>query len=338
MILSWAPFAHKSRAEGYGVIAHRLRPALQDAGVKLISGPQWGWDGIVAVGLPVAWLVPDQIRYDLIWHTMYEMDPLPPGWADVLNMAGLVWTPSEYCRELFEKNGVTTPIFVSGYGVDQRYYYADPDRASRLLQSDRKFKFLAWGHTLTGRKNVTRAIEAFERAGLDPDKAELEVKLQPRESAEFKKTNGKIVPNIKFHCAEWDEVTLARWLRSGDCLIYMSAGEGFGLMPLEAMSTGLPVICAANTGMLEYLTAANSYRVRTVGKTLSPMNTQRFHVDSYQCVPDIEQAAALVKHVFENREEAYLTGMRAAEDVRDIWTWEAAGKRAAAEIEKYFYG
>ena len=45
---------------------------------------------------------------------------------------------------------------------------------------------------------------------------------------------------------------LADYYRGFDALLYPSRGEGFGLIPLEAMATGMPAIFPRATGMRDY--------------------------------------------------------------------------------------
>lgn len=49
-----------------------------------------------------------------------------------------------------------------------------------------------------------------------------------------------------------DREEIARINASADALIFPSTREPFGLVPLEALSSGLPVICANSGGVLEY--------------------------------------------------------------------------------------
>ena len=335
MKLAWAPFSHPARTEGYGVIAGRLRHALKSAGISLISGAEFGWDAVVVLGLPAAWAVTDAGRPDMIWHTMYEMEPLPPGWADVLNKVGAVWVPSNWCYRLFRDAGVTVPMFVSGYGVDQNCFFP-VDRKVRIRERElfnKPLKFMAWGHTLTGRKNVLMAIRAFIQAGLPPDKAILEVKLQSGESASFvNDASGNAVPGVKIFAEQWSERQIGDWLRSGDCLIYTSAGEGYGLMPAEAGATGATLICANNTGMQDYLTVHNALLVPSIGTEQSPMNTIRFNTPMLQETVDQEAIVRHIRWVFENQKQACEIGEEAASDM-SLLTWENAGLSARREIE-----
>lgn len=334
MRLAWAGIAHPDHPYGYGVINKRLSMALSQAGATILPPRAFGWDAIVGVALPLAWLTGPQV----VMHTMYEAEPLPADWVTVLNRCGLVWSPSHYCKDLFRDAGVTTPIFVSGYGVDQEIFYPVA-RPSASVQAGGPFRFLVWARGLVSRKNALLAARAFLAAHLPVDEAVLEVKVNQDFASEgmiFKDEGGRMIRNVHIRTGDWTDTELGNWLRSGDCMIYLSAGEGFGLMPLEAMATGLPVICAHNTGMMDYLTPENAWLVPTARRVASPNYSQRFGVESTWCEPDFDAAVELIRRAFYNREEGMAVGGRAAEDVASLWTWAGAGRRALAAIREHF--
>lgn len=330
--IAWAPFAHPDAPFGYGVIAAKLREALKSAGADILTTTAFGWDGVVAVSLPAAWPVNGAgQRRDLVWHTMFELEPLPPGWANVLNRSAGVWVPSDWCAELFHAHGVEVPIFTTGYGVDTSIFYP-------IQRSGRggPLRVLAWSQALVGRKNPLMALRSFIAAGFPAGEAELEIKVNAGYGQEgIKGPDGAWLPNARVIAEDWPRSRLADWLRSGDVLVYLSGGEGFGLMPLEAMATGLPVICAHNTGMRDYLTPFNAMLVGSVGKRKSAGYSLRFGVDCYEEVPDQAMTTEYLRWCFEHREDAYRIGQRGAETV-EAWTWEETGRRALVQLSKIF--
>lgn len=61
-------------------------------------------------------------------------------------------------------------------------------------------------------------------------------------------------PNVTVHARYHDGATLARWLASADAFIHAGTQETFGLVVLEAMASGLPVI-GVNAGAVAELVA-----------------------------------------------------------------------------------
>jgi alpha-1,6-mannosyltransferase len=61
---------------------------------------------------------------------------------------------------------------------------------------------------------------------------------------------------------ESDANSLAGWLASADALVHAGDQETFGLIVLEAMSCGIPVVCADAGGVRELVDASVGIRVR----------------------------------------------------------------------------
>ena len=329
MRLSWGAIAQPGAPFGYGVIGDCLVGALANAGAD-ISTTNPDYDLAIAVGLPMPWAIPTGTeRDDLVWHTMFEATPFPQYWVEVINRSAGLWVPSQWVGEQFQEAGVTKPVMVSGYGVDVETFFHVP------RQPRDKFKVVAWGKGLNSRKNLTLAMRAFILAGL-PDDAYMEVKVNEDDPLA---RDGQVVEDENIHIIkrDWPQSVLANWLRSADVLIYMSSGEGFGLMPLEAMATGLPVICAANTGMLDYLTPENSLHVGC--PTMIPA-TNYERIFGYSCSwywPAVDEAIEHLRWAYHNRESLYEMGNKAAVDVAMRWTWQKAGSAALRELQTQFH-
>lgn len=334
--LSWCGW-EADGASGYASIAKQYRTRISRLpGVEVVGNYNGGWDALIGICTPIHWLIgKDRVkREDLVYHTMFEAEPLPRGWVENMNCAGLIWTPSEYCADLFRRSGVTTPIAKIGYGIDHntfQYFDRREDHAKKT------FKVLVWGDTMMSRKNVILSANAFIKAAL-PD-AELEVKVHSFLGASslsmFVDERGEPRTNVSLHHGSWSRDKLLAWLHSGDVLLYLSGGEGLGQMPLEAMSTGLPVICAANTGMLEYLTNDNALLVPTMSRVRADSLSLAFDYTATMCQPDISVAVDHLRWAYTHRQELY--------DIGDTgyysslkWTWDRVCEEARdVLLERY---
>ena len=161
--ISWCGW-EADGANGYASIAkqYRTKISIMD-GIEVVGNYSQNWDAIIGICTPISWLIGAhrQPRPDLVFHTMFEAEPLPPGWVENMNCAGLIWTPSEYCADLFKRSGVTTPIVKIGYGIDHNTF-AYFDRRERK----QAFKVLIWGDTMMSRKNVLMSAQTFIKAAL----------------------------------------------------------------------------------------------------------------------------------------------------------------------------
>lgn len=335
MKLSWLAW-ESDQSNGYAHVAHKMRLGLaQRPDIEFVSSYVRGWDLLVAVCTPTSWIIGEspRKRHDVVYHTMFEAMPLPTGWVENMNDAGLIWVPSTWCRDQFQEQGVKTPIMVAGYGVDHKIYYPT-DRSGR----DGPMKYVVWADTIPTRKNVLLAIQAFLKA--DIKDAVLEVKLHDMAGIDDGTSsqrfffNGKECENVLLHVGNWDRKRLIEWLHGADCALYLSGGEGFGLMPLEAAATGLTSIVANNSGMTEFVRPDSYLLVDTVGKVPCVAYNigygEKFEV--YQ--PSLEQTIEHIRWAYWNRESMYEMGKRAQQQSL-LWNWERAIDLAHQGLSAY---
>lgn len=317
---------------GYGHVGIQMRKAFREIGARFHNSYQPGWDALICFATPVRWILGpgDARRPDLIYHTMFEARPIPDGWVENVNRAGLFWSPSQWALDLYRENGCTTPAFVTGYAVDTgAYTYID--RRNR----DQKFRVLVWADTLVSRKNALLAAKAFQRANLPNSEMIIKININGMSGAgKFYDINGRVDDRISVVSANWPREEIVRWLHSGDCLLYPSGGEGYGLMALEAMATGLPVICAHNTGMREYLAPDRALLVPSKGMVKSINLSSRFGGNFMLENPDPDVMVDYLHWVHEHREAALVIGDRAAAYTR-TWTWNDVAMKALGHITSF---
>ena len=316
---------------GYAHIAEKFHyHLLNDERFNFVNAYSEPWDALICVATPARFtigldLVP---RRDIVFHTMFEAQPLPPGWIDVLNCAGMLWVPSKYSADLFHEAGVKTPTFIAGYGVAHREY-TYIDRRQREVERGAPMKFILWADTLFSRKNVVKTVRAFIDAGLP--NAELEVKLHSfagmNAGTMFSDGKGRPLANISIHTGAWPRTKLVKWLHSADAGLYFSGGEGFGMQPLEAMATGLPMAVANNTGMMEYLKPGNHVPVNCPKMVKDMTYSLAYGYDAMTYEPDYEQAVEQIRWMYANRDKLHEIGDAGyAEAVQ--WDWKVQTKRA----------
>jgi hypothetical protein len=109
-----------------------------------------------------------------------------------------------------------------------------------------------------------------------------------------------------------------------DCYVSLHRSEGFGLTMAEAMSYGRPVIATGYSGNLEFMNETNSY---LVPYSLCQIPTDwAFSPGAEWADPDIEAAAALMRHVYEHPEAARGRGEQARRDILDSFSLERAAE------------
>lgn len=326
--IAWLPL-YTYAANGYSFVAGRMSKALRDAGAKMTRPWEEDWDARILIGVPMHSMLGKGKCPDVCLHTMFEAEPMPSYWRGILNRSNAVWTPSQFCADLFRDGGVTAPIFVSGYGVDADFYPA----RYRDFTDDRKLRFGIWAHAFGDRKNAWKATEAFVKAA--PPNSTLDIKVTDKDDIPQIAVDGKVRRDIKVLRGAWNLQALSEWVQSIDVLLYLSGGEGYGLQPLEAMSTGAVCIVAANTGMLDYCTAQNSILIPTVGRTTSPIYQNMFGENLTLAVPNWEAAIDAIRWCANHRDQLSRYSANAIATAQEL-SWEAAGRKALSHLKAYF--
>jgi len=159
-----------------------------------------------------------------------------------LALANHIVVASQFVRETLQKaGGLTAPITVIPYGAPSgRALRTEPHRR------DSKLRVLFVG-ALSQRKGLSYLLQAVGHFG-----SRLELTLVGRRVAECRPLDAALrahrwIPSIS-HSALLDEMS------HHDVLIFPSLFEGFGLVLLEAMAQGLPVIATPNTAAPDFVT------------------------------------------------------------------------------------
>lgn len=326
MKLSWhAPDGEAGH--GYATVGKKFHEVFKQQGATLLDADIFGWDALVVMSPPSsAHILGPALRPDIVFHTMTETNVLPPSWVAILNRVGLVWVPSMFVKEVFQENGVTTPIFCTGYGFD-----GTP--VKRAIQDH--FRVLAWGDDLHSRKNMLLAIKAFIAADLPNASLELKLNIGHPLPQLYWNDGHKTYENIIIRHVTWGRERLDEWLLSGDVGLYLSSGEGYGLMPGEMMKTGLPMITVRHTGLTEYLRSDTILEVTCVEQASAFFN-RRFHVaTATEFQPQVESIVSQLRFAHAHREHISGLGMYGAESLHG-YTWDKVGRSALRCIECHY--
>lgn len=326
--------------DGYGHMTENLILAFDQAGFVVHCGPRRGNTDLTfvhprvqalatqgrkrreAVGIRMS--QPDSFhacpsRFK-VGYSMFEYTRLPRSWVAGSAAADINVVPSRWCREVWLGSGVRVPVEVNALGVDTELF-TYVDRPVRDV-----FTFCMTG-TLNERKAPWLAWQAFQAA----------FPRDPHVRLVMKSTPGFPIPavddaRITTINASWPKERMVAALHAADCFVYPTRGEGFGLSPAEAMSTGLPVICTGETSCKEFVLEAHAYPLSITGWESVP--SPWGDVGELAC-PSLDHLVALMRHVSEHRDEARERGRRAAAYVRAGLTWRHTVERLIRIVETY---
>ena len=185
-----------------------------------------------------------------IYFTMWESTLLPKRFVQLLNSCQHVVVPCQWCRDTFVESGVKRPMEIVRLGYDPDVYKVSEQTF------DGPFIFGAAGNLRNGvtRKGVLDVIEAFNLAFPKDKDVVLCIKCGDGDAVES-------LRDYRVHLCKtfMPEKRLAEWYRGINCFVSAARSEGFGLMQLQAMATGRPVIGTGYSGMAEFMSADNSF-------------------------------------------------------------------------------
>lgn len=176
-----------------------------------------------------------------VLYSMWETTKLPFNYSRRLGGYDQVIVPCEHNRQLFGE--YSDNVSVVPLGVDIDHWKPTP----RLVND--RFRFHAGG-SMWLRKGLDVVVKAFEKAGVD---AELHIKMPLKRFVPQRKWP----PNIVIHTGWMSKQQQFNWYNKADCFVNASRGEGFGLMPLQAMAMGIPTIITPTSGQAQYADLAS---------------------------------------------------------------------------------
>lgn len=267
--------------------------------------------------------------------TQFETDRLPYVHVANLNRCDHAVVTSSFNVRVFRNSGVRIPISVMtpGIPVDDFPYWERPKNGL--------FKVLIMG-ALTPRKNPLGAIRIFQRASEGNPDWRLTIKTRKAAGMPDVEKVAAQDYRIKVVTKDDDPNTLIQHYYDHDCLLWPSKGEGVGLPPLEAMATGMELVCSDNSGMSDYLNDDVAYKIKMSG-TESAQGPNCF-TDEYVkawgdvgnwWVPNEDHAVRQLAKCADNWWQGKGKGERAAAHVRAKHTIGHSARDLIKVVEQY---
>lgn len=232
-------------------------------------------------------------------YTMWETTELPEKYYRYLDTYDQVIVPCEHNRELFSKYAPNVSVVPLGVNVD--YWKPTPRPANS------RFRFHAGG-SMWLRKGLDVVVKAFELSGVD---AELHIKVPMKRFVPDREWPS----NIIIHTGWMSKEEQFNWFNQADCFIAASRGEGFGLMPLQAMAMGIPTIVTPTSGQAQFSDLAS------VVVPVTSQNCSGYEIDSFAGCWDEPDVDALVE------------ALRGVCGASDMYKAEALGR--VREVARY---
>lgn len=200
-------------------------------------------------------LIPTKFKYGML---VYETTEVPKSWVENVNKyLDILFLPNEFNKKIFIESGVNPNIIkIIPYGINPKIF-----NNKKINKKNSKFTFLCVCMPQK-RKGIDLLIKAFEKLFKNDKDTQLILK--------FPYKSGKSDYDIKIECTssniiiiekEYAEEEMADLYKSADIFILPSRAEGFGMIYLEALACGLPVIATGWGGHMDFLNNENAILV-----------------------------------------------------------------------------
>ncbi|MCG5060490.1 MAG: glycosyltransferase [Limnoraphis sp. WC205] len=274
-------------------------------------------------------------RYNIgVWA--WELHNFPSEWKFAFDLFDEIWTYSNHSAEAIS---AVSPIPVVKIVPGINLPTSSLTREDLKLPKDKFiFLFIFDFHSIFERKNPLGIIEAFKQAFGKSNKGVLLVikfsnshafpqKLQQLNAATEK------LPSIYLIDKHLTKDEVNSLIYHCDCYVSLHRSEGFGLTMAEAMFYGKPTIATAYSSNIEFMNVGNSFMVKYDLASTPEGIGGPYKTGDIWAEPDLEQAASLMKYVFNNYDLAREIGAKAAYDMRNLFSPKATGAKIRARLE-----
>lgn len=327
---------------GREVRTHELHPGAERAGRHLFESPvsKFSSDGPSAQlflfnSTDLEWSLarehPEALKTNAfrVIAPFWELTKIPANWREVLVQMDAILAPTRFIEETLRSADLgDIPIFHFP-AIREPEPLTAGDRARWGLPSE-GFLFLSSFDVSSdpARKNPEAAIAAFLEAFPEGDgRAHLVIKAH----------NARLLPEAQERMAQLERLVaqhdnlhlfteriahedLPAFHASFDALISLHRSEGLGLILMEMMAQGKPVVATNWSGNLDFCTAENSVLVgfdfvpvEAVHPLYQPAIAE--HPNLQWAEPRIDEAATALRQLVEDPEWAARLGAQAREDM-----------------------
>ncbi|HHV63440.1 MAG TPA: glycosyltransferase family 4 protein [Firmicutes bacterium] len=257
----------------------------------------------------------------------WEYGYIPAAWVGSIKAnVDEIWAYSTFVRDAYIRSGIPPQkVVVIPCGVNPRLF--NPGAAPAALTTSKGFKFLFVGGAATNRKGFDILLAAYSGEFRASDDVCLVVKDNfygpvTEQVAQVSRLPGS--PEILYIYHDLHPDAMAGIYTACNCYVQPYRAEGFGLPILEAMACGLPVITVNYGPCLDYCVPGTTYFIDA--KTVKfPANRVGEFITvgtPFWAEPDVAALRAVMRYVYQHREEARAKGLAASLEALTRHTWE----------------
>ena len=257
-------------------------------------------------------------RY-VIGQWFWELETAPKWYGPAFDRVDELWAPTRFIEKML-RDSAPQRVKITHVPLPVGIPDLDPTVTRADLGMDNRFTFLFAFDFLSvmKRKNPLGLIDAFSRAFAPDEGPRLVIKAingdhRPAES-------GRLLaaalqrPDITVVDRYLPRSHTSALMAHADCYVSLHRSEGLGLTMSESMSLGTPVIATAYSGNLDFMDDSNSWLVPWTRVPVGD-GAEGYDPCATWAEPNLDDAARIMRHVWENQDEARAKGAAARETI-----------------------
>ena len=310
---------------GYGQAASAIYKSLKELGLNVeIENPKA--DIEICFSHPSEYVFLNKHSYKII-YTAWESTGLHPEWIRNMSVCDELWATSDWVKNVFENIFPNKKVFVYKHGVNPYW------KPKLRKKANKPFTFLHVGEPYS-RKDATLVTNTFiDLFGDDPN-YRLVLKASGMNTVKIKhpqygylSSPSAVYENIISIDGILSEDQMVSLHDQCDVFVYPSWGEGWGLQPIQALASGMPVI--STDGWADYF----RFITWRVDSTWAFSPWQNIHPGLM-----MQPSAADLKRQMLNAVEKYDSVLKDtfsnALEIHKIYDWVEVTKPAVERLEK----
>lgn len=259
----------------------------------------------------------------------WELAELPSEFCSGLDLFQEVWSISSFCKGAIEKKVSVPTMTLPLYADANRRVIKDGRDHFNIDKDVFLFMFAYDCKSYVSRKNPQAVVKAFVKA-FSPDDRHVGLVLKLNYPENYREHIDELMetlspyPHVYYIEKYLTDDEMRTLLQISDAFVTLHRSEGFGLLPLEAMSLGTPVISTGWSGNMEYM---NHMNTALVGYNMIPVDGKFVGSTPGDGLvwadPDIDEAAAHMRRMVSDkswREKLIANGKYTADKCFDVKT------------------
>lgn len=307
---------------GYGAASKALMEALGRRGVEVLPDSD----------IQLNFCMPPDYEVGAKWtigYTPWESTEVPKNWVFGLRGVDDLWTTSQWVKHIFYQY-TDKEVFVLPHGIDDVWKQPKVRTAKRdgpfiflhvgepAVRKGGDIFFNAWYHHFRTRKDVSIIFKSVGAPWCRAKDSKNHILAAPSSAG----------PRVTVYDQVMTQQQMVDLYHKCHCLVYPSRGEGFGLIPLEAMATGLPTIMP-NQGMGDFSEHAAGVLVNS--KWVSSQS-QKIHPGKWMD-HDLDELIYLMEMMIADYEKYSHFQYNQTSLIYDKFNWDAVADLAIERIQ-----